>query len=757
MAESSLLGIQRHFAPVKDPKFEQFKALLSVSNLKSKRPEKAVESQTFALEKPTAEVAKRVFAQCHKIIWKSEGYSPTAAFLEFVKLMFVKLWADRELREDEETRELLNQEGVIKLPKASVTFSVHWIESRSEAESPVNDMLFKKLRDAIERDIARRHKKRIFEKGERINMQPDTIKAVVRRLEHYDMFGIDEDLNGRLFETFLSATMRGRELGQYFTPRSIVKLMTRMANLKASPQGIDKCLDACCGTGGFLIEILTEMRSQIRNNRSLTSSQLDNLLNQVANESIYGIDFGKSPPIARIARINMYLHGDGGSRIYYADALDKELEPLLDLEPEVLENQDELKHALDGGLLFDVVLTNPPFSMTKELANDTEARISRQYDLLTLEGTNRERSSLRSSAMFVERYSDILKPGGRYFTVIDDTLMASEQFSYVRDAIRRHFIIRGIVSLPGDAFRRSGARVKTSILCLEKRTSSSDEQTDVFYAFAKNIGVDDLPSKASSFEIADARQKAGLEIEQVSADYARFLNGDVDADSVRAERVTDRLDLKHVVPLQGRFVSKWEQKRIDVVKIADVAQVVVDSINPHDSSDTIYKLISVSYDGICQVQNELLGERIKPDVMYEVHEGNIVFSNIRATDGAIGIVPPELDGALASGSYTILRCEDSYDTVYLWSILRSYEIRADMMSVSTGTSRYTTDWDEAKKLKIPWLDRQERKRIAEGFIKSWELQRQIEKLQQESIDGIARLGVESQASKDRYDAYKPPK
>jgi len=44
----------------------------------------------------------------------------------------------------------------------------------------------------------------------------------VRRLEHTFLFGIDVDLNGRLFETFLSATMRGKDLGQFFTPRSIV-------------------------------------------------------------------------------------------------------------------------------------------------------------------------------------------------------------------------------------------------------------------------------------------------------------------------------------------------------------------------------------------------------------------------------------------------------------------------------------------------------------------------------------------------------
>lgn len=41
----------------------------------------------------------------------------------------------------------------------------------------------------------------------------------------------------------------------------------------------------------------------------------------MANHCIYGIDAGRDPAIARIARINMYLHGDGGSRVYMADSL----------------------------------------------------------------------------------------------------------------------------------------------------------------------------------------------------------------------------------------------------------------------------------------------------------------------------------------------------------------------------------------------------------------------------------------------------
>jgi type I restriction enzyme M protein len=65
------------------------------------------------------------------------------------------------------------------------------------------------------------------------------------------MFGIDEDLNGRLFETFLSATMRGRDLGQFFTPRSVVKMMVRVARLRCTPDHQDRVLDAAADRVDF--------------------------------------------------------------------------------------------------------------------------------------------------------------------------------------------------------------------------------------------------------------------------------------------------------------------------------------------------------------------------------------------------------------------------------------------------------------------------------------------------------------------------
>jgi type I restriction enzyme M protein len=741
-----------------NPKYEQLRALFTVTSLRRKRKARLVGKHDFLFKRATPEEAKRVFALCHRAIWKSEVISPIAAFMEFTKLVFIKLWLDRKLREDTSTRELLESSRTM-LPRASVTFSTHWIEENEKiTDNPVNDVLFKQLRDQIERDIAFRKKKRIFDRDETINLRPDTIKAVVRRLEHYDLFGIDEDLNGRLFETFLSATMRGKALGQFFTPRSVVRLMVCMADLCASRARMDTVVDACCGTGGFLIEALSDMRDKIRANRTLTDSGKRELIDRLSNESVYGIDFGKSPPIARIARINMYLHGDGGSRIYFADALDKDLELIKGEEAEVLENIDELRGALAGGMAFQVALTNPPFSMTKELANEAEARILKQYDLALFPGTARYRSSLRSSAMFVERYRDLLAPGGRLFTVIDDTLLASDQFRYVRNFIRKNFIVRAIVSLPGDAFRRQGARVKTSVLCLEKKITAEDEQPEVFYAFAYHLGVDDLTSRASNEEIAQARRKADAEIDRIASDFIRFLDGDTDVDTVTPDRIQDRLDLKFVVPLEGRFVTKWGRKGIAVKRVEEVVEVLEEAICPQDYPEREFTLIYVSYEGFCEVSERRKGKEIKPTRMLIVRAGDIVFSNIRATDGAVGIVPEELDGALVSdSSFTVLRCTDQVDTVYLWCVLRSHEIRADLMSVSTGTSRYNTAWENANQVKIPWLDRTERDEIAGRLIESWELERRAASLQEAALDRVGALGVESEDSRKRYEAYRPPK
>jgi type I restriction enzyme M protein len=356
-------------------RYEKLRNIIAYKALSTNEIEKEHED-TFALNKIDKEDAQKLFLSCHNYIRKAEKSNAFFAFMEFVKVVFLKLYHDRSIHE-----QYHQQEPVIELqvPKSSITFSTHWIESREkDTSNPISDLQFKKLLKDIEDNISKNNKKRIFDINDVINLKPQTIKAIVKKLEKCDLYGIDEDLNGRLFETFLSATMRGRELGQYFTPRSIVLLATKLAKPKANETHIDKVIDACCGTGGFLIEALALMRNNIRNNQSYTDKEKEGLILKLCSECLYGIDAAKAPDLARIARINMYLHGDGGSHIYNCEGLDKEIkiEPTdsQELKMEVEDLKKNLKK-IDG---FDIVLTNPPFSMWYETQNEDDKRILKQ-------------------------------------------------------------------------------------------------------------------------------------------------------------------------------------------------------------------------------------------------------------------------------------------------------------------------------------------------------------------------------------------
>ena len=359
--------------------------------------------------------------------------------------------------------------------------------------------------------------------------------------------------------------------------------------------------------------------------------------------------------------------------------------------------------------------------------------------------------------MFMERYYDLLRHGGRLLTVIDDTLLSSDNFSYVREFIRSRFLIRAIISLPGDTFRRSDSRVKTSVLILEKKRSKDEMQPNWYYFFSEHLGVDNLADKASNQEVKRARERAERETKMIVDGYRQYLKGDNSSNVLGPECILDRLDLRNCVPFFGRMAEKWKSQGIEVRKLKEVVKTSSEIISPTDTPNNLFRLLKVSYEGRCEVDKERLGNEIVPDSMQIVREGQMVFSTVRASDGAIGIVPPELDGALVSkSSYTVFECESLQDAVYLWSILRSHEIRADMQSLSSGSSRYTTKWPSVGRLLLPWLPKEQRFEIGENFVQLWESERKTELRRNELLAHTHQLGIESEESKSRWRASKAP-
>ena len=641
--EEAVLSLRfRDFAD-DNPKFQAFRALLGSDVIRASQSAHATTSRAAGhrLTRPNMDAVKKAFLRCHRIIWKAEKMSPQAAFVEFAKLLFVKLWEDRRLR-DTPTLMALIAAGD-PLPADEVKFSLRWVAAQ-EANNPhpVDTLLFGQLVESLETEIEDRRRKRIFEPAERLNLSSGTAKRVVQQLEHYYLFGIDEDLNGRMFEAFLTATMRGQALGQFFTPRSVVKLITRLAKLHAGPDRVERVIDACCGTGGFLIEALTEMRRQVWQNRGITGDQRTALLEEVANEAIFGIDAGRNPLIARIARINMYLHGDGGSRIYMTDAL---RHPPTASEADTVEIRGEVRELAgllgEGAVQFDACLTNPPFSMDYSSTVPEENEVLEAFTLSSCGG--KRRRSLRSSVMFIERYWQLLKAGGRLITVIDDSVLGGKKYAGVRAFIWEHFIVRGIISLHGDAFQRSGARAKTSVLYLVKRGPTDRDQPAAFVYESRYVGLDDVVPKTRASVAEAARARAVEEMDQIAEAFDCYLRGEAGPWLVPADRLGGRLDAKALLPWSvSQLQPQWQAAGVS----SKLLGALVDPVDEHVNldPDEYYRFLRISYEGRAEVGEVTLGREVSYSKIGRAHVGDIVVSNINAVNKAICVIPAGMEG-----------------------------------------------------------------------------------------------------------------
>ena len=223
------------------PSFSHFHKLFSRKSTthSAKSAKEEIDKQKFDIKRITLDELQNKFQRMHRIIWQSEKKGPSAAFEELMKIVFVKIAKDRQLRKTV---------GKGSNPKyRDVIFSTHWIASQTENDSPVNEPLFTNLVKALEADIATGKRKSNFDRNEELELFPETIRKIVKEIEHVDFFAMEEDIHGRMFEEFLDATVRGKDIGQFVTPREIVDVMVQLADPTVKVDHIDSVLDACCG------------------------------------------------------------------------------------------------------------------------------------------------------------------------------------------------------------------------------------------------------------------------------------------------------------------------------------------------------------------------------------------------------------------------------------------------------------------------------------------------------------------------------
>lgn len=451
-------------------------------------------SQTKAFTRD--EFSKLLF-KCHNIIRNNDKLSPEAAFDEISKVLFIKIRYER----DNTGTQIFSEEEFKKLREA-------YDKTKSKQSLPFYQQLFERTKEDYVKDD-------LFEPNDTIKIKEASFEAIVKELEVYNLSRTADDVKGIAFEKFLGKTFRG-ELGQFFTPRTIVDFMVALLD----PEEGEIICDPCCGSGGFLIKAFEYVREKIENdiqkakeqikaqlfdekydslsdkkkaeidervdeyfsilNQELDTIRTNSRLQHLSSDCIFGTD--ANPRMARTAKMNMIMHGDGHGGVHHHDGL-------LNVNG-IFENR------------FDVILTNPPFgSRVEKSLKITEAdkftdeakikhytkRYGEEYTkaLEQVNGNIGEsvlslydsgKLSGLTEVLFIERCLRLLKPGGRLGIVLPEGVLNTTQLQSVRELFEGMAKIILITSIPQDVFMASGATVKPSLMFFKKFTTEEVAQ-----------------------------------------------------------------------------------------------------------------------------------------------------------------------------------------------------------------------------------------------------------------------------------------
>lgn len=371
---------------------------------------------------------------CHNVIRGNDKLSPEAAFDEISKVLFIKIFKERYYP---------SPEGVYGYEEYKREKEQH---NASTPLVPYYQQLFHETKEKYADD-------EIFEKTEKLRIKERSFESILTELETYNLAYIDDDVKGVAFESFLSKTFRG-ELGQFFTPRTIVDFMVNVLD----PKFGDKICDPCCGSGGFLIRAYEHVRQQINMDHP-TDAELK--IRELSNKQIYGTD--ANPRMARIAKMNMIMHGDGHSGVFHHDGL------------------LNIGNIEDG--TFDVIITNPPFGarIDKNSKITEEDGLPENYwgkKIVSLYKISKY--STATEVLFIERCLNLLKPGKRMGIVLPEGVLGNGNMKRVREFVEARARILLVVSLPVEVFASAGASVKSSIVFLQKFTEEERKQRETY-------------------------------------------------------------------------------------------------------------------------------------------------------------------------------------------------------------------------------------------------------------------------------------
>lgn len=227
----------------------------------------------------------------------------------------------------------------------------------------------------------------------------------------------------------------GRNGGEYYTPRPLIKTIIKVVNPKIG----NKIYDGAVGSAGFLCEAFEYLKTS----KNLTTKDTETL----QKKTFYGKE--KKSLAYIIGTMNMILHGVEAPNIVHTNTL---AENIADIQ-----EKDR----------YDIILANPPFG------GKERAEVQQNFPIKTGE----------TASLFLQHFIKILKAGGKAGIVIKNTFLSNTDNASIslRKLLLENCNLHTVLDLPSGTF--TGAGVKTVVLFFDK-----GEATEKVWFYQLNLG-----------------------------------------------------------------------------------------------------------------------------------------------------------------------------------------------------------------------------------------------------------------------------
>lgn len=504
---------------------------------------------------------------------------------------------------------------------------------------------------------------------------PRTLSLFLKEINEFN-YEHSENL-GNAFEYLLSILGSQGDAGQFRTPRHIIDFIVEVVD----PKKNETILDPACGTAGFLISAYKHIL-KTNKEKPLTPDEKLKLMNNLSGYDI-------SPDMVKLALVNMYLHGFPEPKIHEYDSLTSE------------KRWDET---------FDVILANPPF-MTPKGGIVPHNRFQIQAN--------------KAEVLFTDYILEHLNINGRAGIIIPEGIIFQTGKAY--SGLRKLLLEKGlwaVVSLPVGVFNPYTKTTQTSILFVDKALQKRN--SGVVFIKVKNDGFD---LGAERFPISEN------DLPEVVKSLNFYRKGNFNEESYLQTKLIFLKDLLERAEVNFAVFNEVEDENNSNFQNIKIGDILKQQKNTEVvQGDKKYKQITVKMNGNGVVlRKEIQGSNIKTKTQFVASAGDFIISKIDARNGAFGIVPSELNGAIVTSDFPLFRVDNSVMLPdFLNIVIQSPQFIKICQLTSVGTSnRRRVKLSKFLDSRIPLPTINEQKKFLE---KISAINTEISELERKSVD-----------------------